>query len=308
MKVPSKKRIRLATLLLGLLGLGLMHFYVPRTITQIKHPIISLFKSEHLKTHKPSYVASAELGKFISFQSFDDLTLNAFLRFAATENAKGTVLLLHGIRSSKEHYAELSEQLAARGYNAVAVDLRAHGQSEGTHCTFGVKEKKDISRLITKLLETEGVNENIGIWGQSLGGAVALQTLAIDKRLRFGIIESTFSRLNSTTHDYSSFHLGFDLKPLTNYLLHRAGKLADFDPREANPVEACRNVTQSILMVHGDKDQRISIAYGLENFEQLASKEKEFLTIEGANHLTVWQTQGEAYFEKAFDFIEKQRE
>lgn len=293
-------------MLLGILSLSLVHFYVPKSITQIKHPIISLFKSDHLKTHKPSYVEAADVGKLISFQSFDGLTMKAFLRFAATENAKGTVLLLHGIRSSKEHYSELCENLAALGYNAVAVDLRAHGQSEGKHCTFGVKEKKDISKLITTLLETEGINNNIGIWGQSLGGAVALQSMAIDKRLRFGIIESTFSKLKNTTHDYSSFHLGFNIKPLTNYLLRRAGKLADFDPSEANPMAACRKVTQPILMVHGDQDQRIRSEYGTENFEQLASKEKEFWTIEGANHLTVWQTGEEAYFEKVFGFIEKQ--
>lgn len=196
--------------------------------------------------------------------------------------------------------------LAKKGYNSLALDLRAHGASSGQYCTFGVKEKYDVMAVINHLIEMENINENIGIWGQSLGAAIALQSMAIDDRIKFGIIESTFSEFRITAHDYFKFHLGFEIVPFTDYLIDRAGKISDFNPNDAIPKNYCKKIEQRVLVVHGDQDQRISIKYGRENFENISSKEKQFLTIENAAHLDVWQVGGDAYFLKVLGFIESE--
>jgi alpha-beta hydrolase superfamily lysophospholipase len=114
--------------------------------------------------------------------------LSSYLTYSSLDTVKGTIILLHGIRSNKESFIGLNTKLSKLGFNSLALDSRAHGQSSGTHCTFGVKEKKDISELISTLSEKEGITENIGVWGQSLGGAIGLQALENDKRIKFGII------------------------------------------------------------------------------------------------------------------------
>jgi alpha-beta hydrolase superfamily lysophospholipase len=45
------------------------------------------------------------------------------------EAARGTVLVLHGIRSDKTWLAGLAKQVAGEGYRAVLPDLRGHGRS-----------------------------------------------------------------------------------------------------------------------------------------------------------------------------------
>ena len=140
----------------------------------------------------------------------------------------------------------LSAKLSRLGYNAVAMDSRAHGSSGGQHCTFGVKEKRDISELINMLAEQENITDNIGVWGQSLGGAIGLQAMGNDERIQFGIIESTFSDFKTITHEYVNYHAGFNIRPLTNYLVYRAGKIADFDPEDAKPEKYCSNIDQVI--------------------------------------------------------------
>lgn len=296
------KRISVVLIISGLLFL---HFYVPRFITEIRNPIVKIIKGKYLITASPSFENNNLKGKYINFKSFDNTELSSYLTNSELDTVKGTIILLHGIRSNKECFIELSEKLSKLGYNSIALDSRAHGMSKGIHCTFGVKEKKDISELINVLEKQEKITENIGIWGQSLGGAIGLQSIGYDKRIKFGIIESTFSDFKTITNDYFNYHAGFNIRPLTNYLVYRAGKIAEFNTEDAKPIKYCGKINQPILLVHGNKDKRINIKYAKENFERIESKEKEFIEIENANHLNVWKVGGKEYFEKVMKFIEE---
>lgn len=279
-----------------------IHFYVPRFISEINNPIIELLRNNKA-SFQSGFESNSSVGKFIEIHTEEKLKLSAYLTYSKLDITKGTVILLHGIRSQKEHFVELSNNLSQLGYNAVALDSRAHGQSEGTHCTFGVKEKIDVSRLIDYLNKEENIYENIGLWGQSLGGAIALQSMANDPRIKFGIVESTFSDFGTISNDYFDFHLGFSFKPLSSYLVNRAAQIADFDAADARPSKYCGELHQPILLVHGDQDQRIDIKYAKENFEKIASTQKEFITVEGAGHLNLWAIGKEVYFKQAYNFL-----
>jgi cephalosporin-C deacetylase-like acetyl esterase len=54
---------------------------------------------------------------------------------------------------------------------------------------------------------------HFGVWGQSLGGAIGLQAIGFDKRIKFGIIESAFSSFKITVDDYFKLYAGFSMKP-----------------------------------------------------------------------------------------------
>lgn len=281
----------------------LLHFYVPRFITEIRNPFIELIRGKHTPNETLKISNKPVNRKYIKFKSFDNLTLSAYINYSNLETTKGTIILLHGIRSNKECFLELSNRLSKLGFNSIALDSRAHGNSQGTHCTFGVNEKYDISKLIDYLEKNENIVENIGIWGQSLGGAIGLQALGNEKRLKFGIIESTFTDFRTITNDYFNYHLGFNSKKLTDYLVERAGKIAQFDIDLAKPIKFCEKINQPIFIVHGNLDKRINIKYARQNFEKILSNEKVFIEIDKANHLNVWKIGGKEYFEKVINFI-----
>ncbi len=304
-KTQKRKVFKRVFLVLTILGFLFLHFYIPRFITEIRNPLIQLIKGNDLIKTVPIFENNELNGKYINFNSFDDVKLSSYLIYSSLDTVKGTIILLHGIRSNKESFIELSYKLSKLGFNSVALDSRAHGQSGGTHCTFGVKEKEDVSELIHVLSEKEGITENIGVWGQSLGGAIGLQALGNDKRIKFGIIESTFSDFETITNDYFNFHTGINFRPLTNYLVYRTGQIAEFDPKEAKPIKYCENIEQPILIVHGNKDERIKMKYGKDNFSKIPSEKKEFIEIENANHLNVWKIGGHEYFERIIKFIKE---
>ena len=297
--MPKKKKLKTSLIILFVLGCLFTHFYLPRIIIEIKNPIVTtLTNNKGIVSKKPYWF------KDIEVSSFDGVKLKGFIRYTESDTVKGSIILLHGIRSQKEHFFTLSKLITQNGFNAIAFDSRAHNGSEGDFCTFGVKEKKDISEIINTLEKNNKLKNNIGIWGQSLGGAIGLQAMGSDKRIKFGIIESTFSDFKPITHDYFKNNLVFNIPLFTNYLVSRAGSIGDFNPDDAKPKEYCKNITQPILIVHGSKDKRVNIKYGKENFEAITSSQKQFLEIKEGTHLNIHKVGGKEYFGKVFNFID----
>jgi pimeloyl-ACP methyl ester carboxylesterase len=231
----------------------------------------------------------------------DGLQLKA-LYFPADTASLTTLILVHGIGGCKEHFLPTAERLTKQGLNIVLFDQRAHGESEGVYCTFGYNERYDIATILDTLLRRKP-GLRCGILGNSLGGAVALQALAIEPRLQFGIIESTFHDLQAVVTEYGEDVLGIHSSWLARQTLQRSAAIAYFPALEIRPYEAARKIRQPVFMSHGDQDDKIPIAFGKQNFDNLASKHKIWYPVRGANHFRLWDTGGPAYFEAMMGFI-----
>ncbi len=77
------------------------------------------------------------------------------------------------------------------GFDVVADDSRAHGESAGDACTYGYHEKKDLSRVLHPL----GIERAILVGG-SLGAAVALQAGPGDPRIAAVVSVATWERVD----------------------------------------------------------------------------------------------------------------
>lgn len=216
-----------------------------------------------------------------------------------------TLILLHGISSCKEFFLPTAETLAGQGINVVLFDLRAHGQSGGDYCTFGYCEKHDVSAVVDWLL-TRDSTQKIGVMGHSLGGAIALQALADDKRLQFGVIESTFTSLETVVEQYGVNYFGFRSSWLAHYVLDRSAVIAKFDPYTVMPVRSAEKITQPVFVSHGDQDERIPWELGKENFDHIASVDKQWYLIPKAHHNGTWQAGGEKYVQALMAFVARQ--
>ena len=217
---------------------------------------------------------------------------------------KATIILLHGIGSNKENWLRHAQMLAQNGFNAVVYDQRAHGKSDGDYCTFGFYEKYDVSKFVDILLEKMPTMK-IGVQGASLGGAVALQVLAHDKRLGFGIVESTFNTLENVVEKYGYDYFRIKSRWLARRILTKSAIIARFRPFEIQPMVACRHINQPVLIVHGDADDKIPIDFDRENFAALSSINKEFYVVKGAGHDNVGEIGGKKYQRKIFSFLQR---
>lgn len=239
----------------------------------------------------------------INITTKDSIHLSAWLTESHLDTTYGTIIILHGISSCKETQFNRATTLADQGYAALLLDLRAHGESEGQFNTFGHKEKYDIVSTVDMLLHLFP-GRRVGIWGASLGGAIAIQALGIDPRLQFGVIESTFDEYDKVATEYGArYLLGIKSEWLTDRVLTKSGKIADFEPDSVKPILFCPKITQSLLFIHGDHDERIPISFNRRNFDACASTNKQWITVHGGGHNNIWQAGGHTLKEQVLVFL-----
>lgn len=233
----------------------------------------------------------------------DSITLKGLFIHAYNYKPLGTVIILHGIGSSKESQLDMAETLAKNGFNSIVFDLRAQGESGGTYCTFGYYEKFDVSRYIDEAIKKYENVEPFAIMGHSLGGAVAIQAMAKDKRIKCGIVSSTFTSLREVTFDYMKRLTGIPFKFISDMALNNSEKIAKFPVDAVSPERYARNIYQPVLMIHGVNDKNISINYGKRIYYNLRSQEKEWYPIKGADHNNLSKIGGLEYQNRILNFL-----
>ncbi|WNJ20812.1 alpha/beta fold hydrolase [Pontibacter sp. G13] len=276
--------------LVAILSVAVCWYVLPRTIITPRR-----IHAAHVSPDAQTPIQHLEI------EGVGGILLSGILVEPAGE-AQANIILLHGISGSKEKQLGFGLRLAQRGIRALVVDHRAHGTSEGTYCTYGFYEKQDVSLWVEKM-EALYPDESIGVWGHSLGGAIATQTLAIDQRLDFGIIESAFADLPTIVNDYQARIFGFPLPFIAAWSLDRAGEVAAFDPQLVSPATDAKEIIQPVLVVHGDADLHISAEYGKRIYEAIPHSRKAWIPIEGASHYDVQKVGGQPYFDRLVAFI-----
>ena len=203
---------------------------------------------------------------------------------------RGTILVLHGLWSRKQHMAGRGRWLADHGYRAVLVDLRGHGASSGQWGTFGVVESRDLVQVLDAL-EADGIPvEPVGVFGPSWGGAAALQLAAIDQRVRAVVTVSTFTSMREIVPLYIDRYapwLGLVISDAQLAgAIDQAGQLAGFDADDADSLRAAAATDAQILFVHGADDAHVPLAHGRALHERAAGH-SELLIIQDADHRSI---------------------
>lgn len=86
-----------------------------------------------------------------------------------------TVVIVHGYADSRIGALAWLGPWVALGFNALLIDLPAHGESEGTWTTAGLRERHDLAEVIQTLrADQPEATREVFLFGVSLGAAVVL--------------------------------------------------------------------------------------------------------------------------------------
>ena len=130
----------------------------------------------------------------VAFPSRDGVPLRGW--WVAAPQARGTVVLVHGLNRSRIEMVKKVPFLHERGWNALLFDLRHHGQSGGDVSSFGYFEKEDAHAAVAF---ARGRSPGpVVLWGVSLGAATATLAAAEDPQVSGLVCDSTYRSLRDT--------------------------------------------------------------------------------------------------------------
>jgi pimeloyl-ACP methyl ester carboxylesterase len=167
------------------------------------------------------------------------------------------VILLHGYPANKADLLPVAGALAPE-FTVLLLDLRGLGDSQGRVTTLGLRERDDLRRAV-EFLQGRSTGP-IGVFGLSLGGAVAILAAAQEPRIRAVAAYAPFADLAALGHDLYGW-LG-PLKYVLVELMRAWGRLfLGGDLTRPAPAEAARALGIPVLLIHSPGDEQIPFAH-----------------------------------------------
>lgn len=226
----------------------------------------------------------------------------------------GCAILIHGYADAKVGAIAWAPLFHSLGLNILAIDLRAHGESEGDQTTAGFFERHDLNQVIDQLRAARpNATRRVWLFGVSLGAAVALATAALrgggnDDDLAGVILNSPYVAFPSAARAHARL-MGFPGPAFQAPAIRLAEWLGGANFSAVRPVDLIESGVRCPLLIiqeaddpflsEGD-DQRIAAA--------VARRPASFgpslcWTVPNAGHVLALAAAPDAYRQTVADFI-----
>lgn len=177
------------------------------------------------------------------------------------------------------------QRLAERGYCVLASTFRGEGGSEGEP-NLGAGDRADMLNLLRVAPEIARIDpDRIGLWGFSRGGGLGYRTLAATDAIRAAVlIGATSDLVNSPRREEFDEHVypgivdGYEADPDAALRALSAG----YWPEDIS-------ASTSILLVHGAKDNRVTVDNTLKMAQHFARLDRSFeaMVLENGSHTLI---------------------
>lgn len=264
---------------------------------------------EHFEKHDFDYDAFSQaytIEKLELKSSFDEHIIPAdYIHSDKTD--KGTVIMIHGLGGNRKTTYLIAEFFLQNGYSVIAYDQRSSGENTAEKTTFGVWEKYDLIDCI-KYAKTIDPNKKIGVWGESFGGATAIQGVAYEQvqdDVAFMILDCPVGNMEwMVSEEMKSMDMGIPLE----YMIW-AGNMMNkitlgFSYDDADATELAKNIHIPTLIINSEVDDVTPYFMGKDIFDNLSSKNKDLWTVKDSKHVEMWFDHNEEYRNKVLKLID----
>jgi fermentation-respiration switch protein FrsA (DUF1100 family) len=241
-------------------------------------------------------------GEHIMIKSFDGLLLSGM--YYEYEKGAVTELLFHGYQGYAER--DLSggvKRCFALGRNALIIDQRAHGESDGMTITFGINEAKDCLSWIDYAVKRFGDDCKLIITGISMGASTVM--MAAGEKLPENVVcvlaDCGYTSAKEIIKKVID-EMGLPSKLLYPFVKLGAKTFGGFDPDANSPLEAMKRCKVPVIFIHGEADDYVPEEMSRINYEACNSK-KELVLIPGAGHGLAYPVAPEQYVEAMKKFF-----
>ncbi|MBO5209601.1 MAG: alpha/beta hydrolase [Lachnospiraceae bacterium] len=303
--------IAIIIVLVGILLLGtyityLMVFYAPK---RIKDTAYSMPQGEQYEKRREGIAKS--INEMLA-RPFEPVTIishdgkKLYARYYHVADNAPVQIQFHGYKSSALLDFCGGSKLAGKiGHNALVVDQRSHGKSEGKAITFGIEERKDCMAWINYVRSRFGNDVKIILFGLSMGAATVL--MSADLHLPdnvVGIIADCPFSVPKDIIKKVARDLYLPATILYPFIKLAARLFAHFDLEESSAITAVSKTNLPILLIHGEADNFVPCDMSRE-IHAVAASHSSLITIPDAGHGLCYMVAPEKYEEAVIEFLNK---
>lgn len=217
-----------------------------------------------------------------------------------------TFIITHGLFRDRKEVTERGCRLNKIGSSVLVYDLRSHGKSEKAPITVGYKERFDVLGAVC--FAHQQMSSELVIMGVSMGAVATLMAAPEMNPPPSAIIsDSSFASLWDTVQQHSSVFLGgigFPFNHVFVWNLTRLGKFSS-DALDLPRVFSNSKDWPPTLLLHGERDERISIESAETLLEALPTEKKQLTVFRDVGHGGAWESDPDRYLSIIEDFLDQ---
>jgi uncharacterized protein len=218
-------------------------------------------------------------------------------------------ILIHGYADAKVGGIAWAPVMRSLGFNVLAIDLRAHGESGGRFSTAGYYERHDVSEVIDQIKAQRPEQcRRIVLFGVSLGAAVAVATAALRQDLAAVVLECPYVDFPTAALNHAS-RLPVPGRFFQALAVRLCEVLARCDFSKVRPVDLIRQVRCPLWIVQSEDDPYVLPAEEAEIAAAVAARPAGFGSasvwqVAGSFHVVAMADQPEEYRRRLGQFLE----
>jgi len=242
----------------------------------------------------------------LPYHSFNVRTIdNLWLRgwyVEAADTPANTIILIHDLNRSKINLLDHIRQFHDRGLNVCAVDMRAHGNSDGIEFSPGMPAILDVKMIIDELLLRENTNHLV-LMGFGIGSAIAMQVAAYDGRCDAIILQSPSNNLSNYLERYAHHKWGLMKFLWYPVFIRRVEDLLQYSVGELDLSVIARYTKTPALFISASEDNLSFTTEILAIYDSSSARQKSLYLVKDADRNSIEETGGADYYNRITQFI-----
>lgn len=240
----------------------------------------------------------------VTFRSRDGLSLAGWFVPSPTGCDK-TVLVCHGWGDNKgetlEHTIFLNR---AEGFNLFYFDFRGHGESAPSPVTLGKQELLDLAAALDYLKAARpACAAKLGVFGLSMGAAVAAMALPDHPEVKAAVLESPFADFHEVGSRWAWHRYRVPYFPVIMAVMYMARLRSGHpDIDRYSPERFLPAARAALLMIAAERDG-IMPPEDVRRLYAAAPEPKEFWLVPGATHARCRQSAPAEYEARVAAFL-----
>lgn len=210
------------------------------------------------------------------------------------------VILAHRLRATRHSSTARADFLQAAGYATLAVDLPAHGDSEGDKVGYGAREAPALHAAVAWVRQRRpGVC--VVVHGVALGAAAAVLAepeLAADAL----ILEALYPSVEAAVEHRLRLRYGAAGPYLTPLFMWQIDRRLDLDDRARYPAANLPSIDVPVFVIAASEDPRTPSSDSLLMYGAIAAPKSVWL-VGGAGHHDLYAFRPEEYRRRVLAFL-----